>query len=163
MHHAPETLRTTDVVLPSRTMLTYCWTCNMQAEGRHTAGRATAQSPEKRGLNLCELQMWCVSPCRNMLNYCWTCTLKLCGRQLSCPSRPRTTLNYCCTCNMQAEGRHTAGRATAQSHTSYVSCIKKDPGPLELFRQTAPGGEPPNHFMGGGSPPPRMARVNLPK
>ena len=48
-------------------------------------------------------------------------------------------------------------------HTSYVSSLKKDPGPLVLFRQTAPGGEPPSHFMGGGSPPPRMARVNLPK
>ena len=30
--------------------------------------------------------------------------------------------------------------------------IKKDPGLLELIRQTAPGGEPPNHFMGAALP-----------
>ena len=36
--------------------------------------------------------------------------------------------------------------------TSYVSSLKKDPGPLVLFRQTAPGGEPPSHFMGAALP-----------
>ena len=183
-------------VSPSRTMLNYCWTWNMQAEGRHTAGRATAQSPEKRNLHLCELQMSCVSPSRNMLNYSWTCTMQAEGRNTAghaksnspamqaarrpnaltsedvilvrLPSWPESCPTQVSDVSLPGGGRPRGRSETVHSkssrfspetlgslqlfQTSYVSSLKKDPGPLVLFRQTAPGGEPPNHFMGAALP-----------